>query len=161
VADGRWALQYLKSFTAATTTGFATFGILLSAAWVPVLYAAAMAVDAVAALATGWLYDRHGPRVLIALPVLTAGVAALAFTNTVAIAVLGGPVCSACGIRPQCPTGHAPSPRRPVPYRPRLPASAARPAPRTCAPTAIRDIAISALLGTGSNGMPDGQSAGP
>jgi MFS family permease len=91
-------------FTAATTTGFATFGVLsyhlvqrhlLSTAWVPVLYAAAMAVDAVAALATGWLYDRLGPRVLIALPVLTAGVVALAFTDTVAVAVLGSLVWGA------------------------------------------------------------------
>ncbi|MEU8695191.1 MFS transporter [Streptomyces sp. NPDC048665] len=86
------------AFTAATTTGFATFGVLsyhlvqrhlLTPAWVPVLYAAAMAVDAVSALATGWLYDRYGPRVLVALPVLTAGVVALAFTSTVAIAVAG------------------------------------------------------------------------
>ncbi|WP_244189208.1 MFS transporter [Streptomyces incarnatus] len=92
------------AFTAATTTGFATFGVLsyhlvqrhlLSTAWVPVLYAAAMAVDAVAALATGWLYDRLGPRVLIALPVLTAGVVALAFTDTVAVAVLGSLVWGA------------------------------------------------------------------
>ncbi|MFI1068968.1 MFS transporter [Streptomyces puniciscabiei] len=92
------------AFTAATTTGFATFGVLsyhlvqrhlLSTAWVPVLYAAAMAVDAIAALATGWLYDRLGPRVLIALPVLTAGVVALAFTDTVAVAVLGSLVWGA------------------------------------------------------------------
>ncbi|MFF7972626.1 MFS transporter [Streptomyces sp. NPDC007905] len=85
-------------FTAATTTGFATFGVLsyhlverhlLTAAWVPVVYAAAMAVDAVAALATGWLYDRIGPRVLVALPVLTTAVVVLAFTDTVAIAVAG------------------------------------------------------------------------
>ncbi|MGW5464277.1 MFS transporter [Streptomyces sp. NPDC003996] len=91
-------------FTAATTTGFATFGVLsyhlvqrhlLSAAWVPVLYAAAMAVDAVAALATGRLYDRHGPRVLIALPVLTAAVVCLAFTDTVAVAVAGSLVWGA------------------------------------------------------------------
>jgi MFS family permease len=92
------------AFTAATTTGFATFGVLsyhlvqrhlLTAAWVPVLYAAAMAVDAVAALATGWLYDRIGPRVLVALPVLTAGVVTLSFTNTVAIAVAGSLVWGA------------------------------------------------------------------
>ncbi|OIJ98917.1 MFS transporter [Streptomyces monashensis] len=92
------------AFTAATTTGFATFGVLsyhlvqrhlLSAAWVPVLYAAAMAVDAVAALATGWLYDRIGPRVLVALPVLTAAVVALAFTDTVAIAAAGSLVWGA------------------------------------------------------------------
>ncbi|MEV6329944.1 MFS transporter [Streptomyces sp. NPDC051909] len=98
--DGRLprAFWTYAAFTAATTTGLATFGVLsyhlverqlLSAAWVPVLYAAAMAVDAVAALATGWLYDRHGPRVLIALPVLTTGVVALAFTDTVGVAVAG------------------------------------------------------------------------
>lgn len=104
--DGRLprAFWTYAGFTAATTTGFATFGVLsyhlverhlMSAAWVPVLYAAAMAVDAVAALATGWLYDRVGPRVLVALPVLTAGVVALAFTNTVAIAVAGSLVWGA------------------------------------------------------------------
>ncbi|MFB7452704.1 MFS transporter [Streptomyces sp. NPDC056194] len=92
------------AFTATTTTGLATFGVLsfhlvqrhlLSAAWVPVLYAAAMAVDALAALATGWLYDRHGPRVLIALPVLTAAVGMLAFTDTLGIAVAGSLVWGA------------------------------------------------------------------
>ncbi len=92
------------AFTAATTSGFATFGILsyhlverhlMAAAWVPVLYAAAMAADAVAALATGWLYDRHGARVLTALPLLTAVVAVLAFTDTVAIAVAGSLVWGA------------------------------------------------------------------
>ncbi|MEU2715463.1 MFS transporter [Streptomyces sp. NPDC007205] len=104
--DGRLprAFWTYAGFTAATTTGFATFGVLsyhlvqrhlLSAAWVPVLYAAAMAVDAVAALATGLLYDRLGPRVLIALPVLTAGVVALAFTDTVAVAVAGSLVWGA------------------------------------------------------------------
>ncbi|MCQ8186954.1 MFS transporter [Streptomyces rugosispiralis] len=92
------------AFTAATTAGFATFGVLsyhlvqrhlLTTAWVPVLYAGAMAVDAVAALATGWLYDRHGPRVLVVLPVLTAAVACLAFTDTVAPAAAGSLVWGA------------------------------------------------------------------
>lgn len=104
--DGRLprAFWTYAGFTAATTTGFATFGVLsfhlvqrhlLTAAWVPVLYAAAMAVDAVAALATGWVYDRIGPRVLVALPVLTAGVVVLAFSDTVAIAVAGSLVWGA------------------------------------------------------------------
>ncbi|MET7683808.1 MFS transporter [Streptomyces sp. NPDC005423] len=105
-SDGRLPAAFwtYAAFTAATTAGFATFGVLsyhlverhlMAAAWVPVLYAAAMAVDAVAALATGWLYDRHGARVLIALPVLTAAVAVLAFTDTVAIAVAGSLVWGA------------------------------------------------------------------
>ncbi|MGW1559385.1 MFS transporter [Streptomyces sp. NPDC002144] len=92
------------AFTATTTAGFTTFGVLsyhlverhlLAAAWVPVLYAAAMAVDALAALATGWLYDRHGARVLVVLPVLAAVVPALAFTRTVGLAVAGSLVWGA------------------------------------------------------------------
>jgi MFS family permease len=78
--------------------GFATFGVLsfhlvrqqlLSPAAVPVVYAGAMGVDALAALATGWAYDRHGPRVLTVLPVLAAAVPALAFTDTLSLAVVG------------------------------------------------------------------------
>ncbi|MET9913140.1 MFS transporter [Streptomyces sp. NPDC006476] len=92
------------AFTATTTAGFTTFGVLsyhlverhlLATAWVPVLYAAAMAVDALAALATGWLYDRHGARVLVVLPVLAAVVPALAFTRTVGVAVAGSLVWGA------------------------------------------------------------------
>lgn len=37
----------------------------------PLVYAAAMAADALAALATGWLYDKAGARTLIALPLLS------------------------------------------------------------------------------------------
>jgi MFS family permease len=85
-------------FTAATMVGFATFGVvsfhlvdrhLTPVAAVPVLYAAAMGVDALAALATGWLYDRVGARALIALPVLAAAVPLLAFSTVVWLAVLG------------------------------------------------------------------------
>ncbi|MGQ4385167.1 MFS transporter [Streptomyces sp. SAS_270] len=92
------------AFTAATTAGFATFGVLsyhlvvrhlVATAWVPVLYAAAMVVDAIAALATGWLYDRIGARVLVVLPLLAAVVPALAFTDTVALVVAGSLVWGA------------------------------------------------------------------
>jgi MFS family permease len=85
-------------FTAATMVGFATFGVvsfhlvdrhLMPPAAVPVLYAAAMGVDALAALATGWLYDRVGARTLVALPVLAAAVPLLAFATFVWLAVLG------------------------------------------------------------------------
>jgi MFS family permease len=54
-----------------------------------------MAVDALAALATGWLYDRVGARVLIVLPVLSAAVPALAFTDSLAPVVLGALVWGA------------------------------------------------------------------
>ncbi len=86
------------AFTATTMTGFATFGLLsfhlvrqqlLPTAHVPVLYAAAMAVDALGALGTGWLYDRVGRRVLAVLPVLAAAVPPLAFADSVPLAVAG------------------------------------------------------------------------
>ncbi|GAB7183927.1 MJ1317 protein [Kitasatospora sp. Ki12] len=92
------AFWVYAAFTAATTTGFATFGVvsfhlvhrhLVSASLVPVLYAAAMLADAVVALATGWLYDRVGPRVLAVLPVLVAAMTALAFSGTRAAVVAG------------------------------------------------------------------------
>ncbi|NBH07999.1 MFS transporter [Amycolatopsis sp. SID8362] len=92
------AFWVYAGFTATTMAGFATFGVLsfhvverhlLSPALVPVLYAAAMVADALAALATGWLYDRAGPRALVSLPLLAAGVPLLAFTDAVWPVVLG------------------------------------------------------------------------
>ncbi len=78
------------AFTSTTMIGFATFGVLsfhmvtrgiIPAAAVPLIYAAAMAADAAAALASGWAYDRIGAKTLAALPVLTVAVALVAFTN--------------------------------------------------------------------------------
>ncbi|ARP68597.1 MFS transporter [Streptomyces pluripotens] len=98
------AFWVYAAFTAATLLGFATFGVLsyhlvarhlIPTATVPVLYAAAMAADALAALATGWLYDHLGARVLVVLPVLSAAVPLLAFTDTVWIVVLGALVWGA------------------------------------------------------------------
>ncbi|MET7912519.1 MFS transporter [Streptomyces avermitilis] len=92
------AFWIYAAFTAATMSGFATFGVLsfhlithhlLTAAAVPVLYAGAMAVDAAAALASGWAYDRIGPKVLAVLPVLAAGVPVLAFTRSLPLAAAG------------------------------------------------------------------------
>jgi MFS family permease len=84
--------------TAACTAGLVTFGLisfhlvqrhLVPVAGAPLLYAAAMAAAALAALLTGEIYDRLGPRVLLALPPLVAAVPALAFGNTLAAAVPG------------------------------------------------------------------------
>ena len=75
---------------AASTLGLMTFGVisfhlvdagLVRAAVVPVVYAAAMGIQAISALATGFAYDRVGARVLLALPVLIAVVPALAFDD--------------------------------------------------------------------------------
>lgn len=66
----------------AQTTG------LLSDALVPVLFAVAMAVDGLSGLLVGRIYDRRGPRVLLAVPV-AAAVAAIAFGSTVALVWVG------------------------------------------------------------------------
>jgi MFS family permease len=83
---------------AAGTLGLMTFGVisfhlvqadLVTAALVPVVYAMAMGLEAVAALATGFTYDRIGHRVLLVLPVLIALVPPLAFAGQVWPALLG------------------------------------------------------------------------
>ena len=82
----------------AGTLGLMTFGVisyhlvkadLVSAALVPVVYAMAMGLEAVAALATGFTYDRIGHRVLLVLPVLIALVPPLAFAGQVWPALAG------------------------------------------------------------------------
>jgi len=86
------------AFSSLTMFGYATFGLLsfhlvdaglLPPALVPVLYAVAMGVDALAALASGWLFDRVGLKVLVVLPVLAAAVPWLGFSNNTALAVAG------------------------------------------------------------------------
>lgn len=87
-----------SGFTAITMIGFATFGVLsfhmvqrgvLPVPAVPIVYAAAMAADAVAALLSGWAYDRVGPKSLAALPIVGATVPMLAFTDSLPGIVLG------------------------------------------------------------------------
>jgi hypothetical protein len=84
--------------SAAATAGLVTFGVisfhlareqLVGDALVPVVYAGAMAIEAVAALAVGFLYDRVGPRVLYVLPLLVAAVPAFAFAPTLGLALVG------------------------------------------------------------------------
>ena len=83
---------------AAGTLGLMTFGVisfhlvdagLLTAALVPVVYAMAMGLEALAALATGFAYDRWEHRVLLVLPLLIALVPPLAFAGSVVPALLG------------------------------------------------------------------------
>ncbi|HEY5841087.1 MAG TPA: MFS transporter [Mycobacterium sp.] len=93
-----------SGFSAATMVGFTTFGVLsfhqvsrgiVTAAWVPVIYAAAMAADALAALLAGWAYDRVGGRVLAVLPALGAAVPVLAFSARLGPVVAGALVWGA------------------------------------------------------------------
>lgn len=82
----------------AATAGLVTFGVIsfhltrddvVPVAAVPLIYAGAMAAEALAALITGWLYDRIHGRVLLALPALIAVVPPLAFTGSATIALVG------------------------------------------------------------------------
>jgi MFS family permease len=56
---------------------------------IPLLYALAMAVDAVAALLLGRLFDRWGLSVLVAVPLLSCLAAPFAFSQSAALAVAG------------------------------------------------------------------------
>jgi MFS family permease len=84
--------------SALTTAGLMTFGVisyrlvdagLVTLAAVPVVYALAMAVEAVAALATGELFDRWGPRVLLAVPVVVVAVPAAVLADSLAVVLVG------------------------------------------------------------------------
>lgn len=92
--DRSAAARLYLLFVFLTAVGFAPFPLIafhlsaqgvLSEAQVPLLFAAAMAVDAAAALISGRLYDHRGLRVLAAAPVLS--IAALAAFTTAAWAV--------------------------------------------------------------------------
>lgn len=93
-----------SAFTALTMIGFATFGVLsyhlevthVLPDWqTPVLYAVAMGVDALAALASGWAYDRIGLRGLVLLPVLAALVPFLSFSRSAPLVWIGAVVWGA------------------------------------------------------------------
>lgn len=90
-----WAFSASCAFS---TVGLMTFGVmsvhlvrsgLVTDAWVPVVYAGAMAVQAFAALASGFAYDSIGPRTLYFLPFLVAAVPALVFGSTIAVVFAG------------------------------------------------------------------------
>ncbi len=83
---------------AASTLGLMTFGVigfhladagLLSAAMVPVAYAGAMLVEAVAALVTGFAFDSLGGAVLLVLPPLICFVPALSLSSSLSLALVG------------------------------------------------------------------------
>ncbi len=92
------------AFTACSVTGFATFGVLsyhlvvrhvVAPALIPVIYASAMGVDALAAIGSGFLYDRIGFGGLLVVPLLTAAVPFLSFSNDVVLVWVGALVWGA------------------------------------------------------------------
>jgi MFS family permease len=80
------------------TLGLMTFGVisfhlvdagLVTTAVVPLLYAAAMGIEAVAALLTGFAYDRWGAAVLYTLPAVIALIPGLALASSLGLVVVG------------------------------------------------------------------------
>ena len=83
---------------ALSTLGLMTFGVisfhlvdagLTTTAVVPLIYAAAMGTEALAALVTGFAYDRWGAVVLYTLPVTVIAVPALTLANTLTVVMAG------------------------------------------------------------------------
>ncbi len=83
---------------AAIAAGYADFPLIayhlgmhgvVPPGWIPVLYAIAMGVDALAAIVFGRLFDRFGLAVLIASTLISAPFAPLVFQGNVAGAVVG------------------------------------------------------------------------
>jgi MFS family permease len=92
--------------SAAISGGLVTFAVIsyhltqdhvVSLAAVPVIYAAAMGAEALAALGSGWLFDRTRGGALLGLPLLVAGVPVLAFAASPLIAIAGALLWGAAG----------------------------------------------------------------
>ncbi|HXF97362.1 MAG TPA: MFS transporter [Gaiellaceae bacterium] len=103
-AEERRRLLLYGAFTALTMLGFATFALLayhlqvrqIVPEWqIPLVYALAMGVDGLAALAAGRGYDRVGLRGLAILPVLSAAVPLLSFSTSVPLVWAGAVVWGA------------------------------------------------------------------
>jgi MFS family permease len=85
-------------FTALTMAGFVAFPLIafhftaagvVSDVEIPLFYSIAMAVDAVAALVAGRLYDRIGLSILLAAPVISLLIPLLVFGSSYGAALLG------------------------------------------------------------------------
>lgn len=84
-------------FCGLSLIGVATFAVLsfhmvgigVDESFVPVMYAIAMLVDGLSALATGALYDRMGPKTLVVLPVLSACIPLFAYGDSFAPVAVG------------------------------------------------------------------------
>jgi MFS family permease len=92
--------------SAAISAGLVTFAVIayhltqdhvVSLAAVPLIYAAAMGAEALAALGSGWLFDRTKGGALLSLPLLVSAVPVLAFAGSPVIAILGVLIWGAAG----------------------------------------------------------------
>jgi MFS family permease len=89
------------AYTALTMLGFSTWAVLafhlasrhvVGLSTIAVMYALAMGLGAIGALASGWLYDRVGLRGLIVVPVLAAAVPFLSFSMSTSAVWVGAAV---------------------------------------------------------------------
>lgn len=92
--------------SAAASAGLVTFAVIsfhltqdhvVSVAAVPVIYAAAMAAEAFAALGSGWVFDRTRGAVLIGLPFVISAVPVLAFAGSPLMAITGAVLWGVAG----------------------------------------------------------------
>jgi MFS family permease len=92
--------------SAAISAGLVTFAVIayhltqdhvVSVAAVPLIYAAAMGAEALAALGSGWLFDRTKGGALLGLPLLVSAVPVLAFAGSPLIATIGVLIWGAAG----------------------------------------------------------------
>jgi MFS family permease len=100
------AFWLFAAASAATTAGLVSFAVIgyhltqdhvVPIAAVPLIYAAAMGAAALAALGSGWLFDRTRGRVLVGLPLLVGAVPVLAFAGSPLIAIAGALLWGAAG----------------------------------------------------------------
>jgi MFS family permease len=100
------AFWLFAAASAATTAGLVSFAVIgyhlaqdhvVPMAAVPLIYAAAMGAAALAALGSGWLFDRTRGRILVGLPLLVAAVPVLAFASSPLIAIAGALLWGAAG----------------------------------------------------------------
>ncbi|NMB77775.1 MAG: MFS transporter, partial [Methanomicrobiales archaeon] len=98
ISGNRRHLHLYAVFTALTMAGFIVFPLLafhykalgiIPDAEIPVFYAIAMGVDAVAALIIGRAYDRYGTRVLFLVPVIGILIPLVAFSPAYPFALAG------------------------------------------------------------------------
>ena len=90
-----WVYIGAVAFIAAGYADFPLIGYhfdkaqIMPAAWIPILFAVAMAVDGVGALVLGSLFDRIGVRTMIVATIVSAAAAPLVFLGNFSLAVIG------------------------------------------------------------------------
>jgi len=92
--------------SAAISAGLVTFAVIsyhltqdhvVGVAVVPLIYAAAMGAGSLAALGSGWLFDRTRGGALLGLPLIVSAVPVLAFASSPLVAIAGALLWGAAG----------------------------------------------------------------